>query len=79
MNKGIMDSLVGKIEKCKPFFEKVSNNSYLRAIRDGFISLIPVILFTRFTNVYIVLLIVSVLWMGTIGFIDDYLKKIRCL
>ena len=47
MNKGIMDSLVGKIEKCKPFFEKVSNNSYLRAIRDGFISLIPVILFSN--------------------------------
>jgi len=40
-------------------------------------TLIPVILFTRFTNVYIVLLIVSVLWMGAIGFIDDYLKKIK--
>ncbi|EMF0508670.1 PTS transporter subunit EIIC [Enterococcus hirae] len=32
----------------KPFFEKISNNSYLRAIRDGFISLIPVILFSSF-------------------------------
>ena len=40
-------------------------------------TLIPVILFTRFTNVYIVLLIVSVIWMGAIGFIDDYLKKIK--
>ena len=40
-------------------------------------TLIPVILFTRFTNVYIVLLIVSVVWMGAIGFIDDYLKKIK--
>lgn len=40
-------------------------------------TLIPVILFTRFTNVYIVLLIVSVLWMGAIGFLDDYLKKIK--
>ena len=46
MNNGIMDSLVGKIEKCKPFFEKVSNNSYLRAIRDGFISAMPVVLFS---------------------------------
>lgn len=40
-------------------------------------TLIPVILFTRFTNVYIVLLIVSVVWMGAIGFLDDYLKKIK--
>jgi len=40
-------------------------------------TLIPVILFTRFMNVYIVLLIVSVIWMGAIGFIDDYLKKIK--
>ncbi len=40
-------------------------------------TLIPVILFTRFTNVYIVLLIVSVVWMGAIGFLDDYLKKVK--
>ena len=40
-------------------------------------TLIPVILFTRFLNVYIVLLIISVVWMGVIGFIDDYLKKIK--
>ena len=30
----------------QPFFNKISNNPYLRAIRDGFISLIPVILFS---------------------------------
>lgn len=40
-------------------------------------TLIPVLLFTKITNVYIVLLIVSVLWMGAIGFVDDYLKKIK--
>jgi phospho-N-acetylmuramoyl-pentapeptide-transferase len=40
-------------------------------------TLIPVLLFTKITNVYIVLLIVSVLWMGAIGFLDDYLKKIK--
>lgn len=40
-------------------------------------TLIPVLLFTRITNIYIVLLIVSVVWMGAIGFIDDYLKKIK--
>lgn len=40
-------------------------------------TLIPVLLFTRIMNVYIVLLIISVVWMGAIGFIDDYLKKIK--
>ncbi|MBL1227782.1 PTS transporter subunit EIIC [Enterococcus sp. BWB1-3] len=41
-----MNALVSRIEKMKPTFEKISNNPYLRAIRDGFISLIPVILFS---------------------------------
>ncbi|MCD1115533.1 phospho-N-acetylmuramoyl-pentapeptide-transferase [Chryseobacterium turcicum] len=40
-------------------------------------TLIPVLLFTRITNIYIVLLIITVIWMGAIGFIDDYLKKIK--
>ncbi len=40
-------------------------------------TLIPVLLFTRILNIYIILLIVSVVWMGAIGFIDDYLKKIK--
>lgn len=40
-------------------------------------TIIPVLLFTRITNVYIVLLLVSMLWMGAIGFLDDYLKKIK--
>ena len=40
-------------------------------------TLIPVLLFTRIMNIYIILLIVSVVWMGAIGFFDDYLKKIK--
>ena len=40
-------------------------------------TLVPVLLFTKITNVYIVLLVASVIWMGVIGFIDDYLKKIK--
>ena len=40
-------------------------------------TLIPVLLFTKIMNVYIMLLIISVIWMGAIGFIDDYLKKIK--
>lgn len=39
-----------------------------------FATLIPVILLTKLNNIYIILLIVTTLWMGTIGFIDDYIK-----
>lgn len=39
--------------------------------------LVPVLLFAKLTNVYIVLLIITALWTGLIGFVDDYLKKFR--
>ncbi|WP_025764142.1 phospho-N-acetylmuramoyl-pentapeptide-transferase [Dyadobacter tibetensis] len=39
--------------------------------------LIPVFLFAKLTNVYIVLLIITALWTGMIGFVDDYLKKFK--
>ena len=42
----MMNALITQIEKAKPFFEKVSRNIYLRAIRDGFISAMPVVLFS---------------------------------
>jgi PTS system lactose-specific IIC component len=41
-----MNKLIAQIEKGKPFFEKISRNIYLRAIRDGFIASMPVILFS---------------------------------
>ena len=37
-------------------------------------TLIPVLLFAKLENIYVILLIVTTLWMGTIGFIDDYIK-----
>lgn len=37
-------------------------------------TLIPVILLAKLDNIYIILLVVTTLWMGTIGFIDDYIK-----
>ena len=40
-------------------------------------TLVPVLLFTKINNIYIILLIISMIWMGAIGFIDDYLKKIK--
>ncbi|MGB0527028.1 MAG: phospho-N-acetylmuramoyl-pentapeptide-transferase [Flavobacteriaceae bacterium] len=39
--------------------------------------LTPVLLFADISNVYIQLLIVSTVWMGAIGFIDDYIKVFR--
>ncbi len=39
-----------------------------------FSTLVPVILLAKLNNIYIILLIVTTLWMGTIGFIDDYIK-----
>jgi phospho-N-acetylmuramoyl-pentapeptide-transferase len=40
-------------------------------------TLIPALLFTDLTNVYIQLLILTTVWMGSIGFIDDYIKKFK--
>ncbi len=37
-------------------------------------TLIPVLLFARLDNVYVLLLIITILWMGLIGFVDDYIK-----
>ncbi|WP_242155458.1 phospho-N-acetylmuramoyl-pentapeptide-transferase [Aestuariivivens sediminis] len=40
-------------------------------------TLIPVLLLAKLDNIYIILLLVTTLWMGTIGFVDDYLKKFK--
>ena len=37
-------------------------------------TLIPVLLLTKLNNIYIILLIITTIWMGIIGFIDDYIK-----
>lgn len=42
-----------------------------------FATLIPVLLLAKLANIYIILLIITTLWMGTIGFLDDYLKKFK--
>jgi phospho-N-acetylmuramoyl-pentapeptide-transferase len=39
--------------------------------------LIPTMLFTRLDNVYIVIMIISTLWLGFIGFLDDYIKVFK--
>lgn len=40
-------------------------------------TLIPVLLLTQLDNVYIILLIITTLWMGVIGFLDDYIKVFK--
>ena len=39
--------------------------------------LIPTILFAKLNNVYTLLMIISTIWLGTIGFIDDYIKVFK--
>ena len=39
--------------------------------------LIPTLLFTKLDNIYIQLMIVSTVWLGAIGFIDDYIKVFK--
>jgi phospho-N-acetylmuramoyl-pentapeptide-transferase len=38
---------------------------------------IPVLLFSDIANIYIILMLVTTLWLGTIGFIDDYIKVFK--
>lgn len=39
--------------------------------------LIPTILFANLTNIYVILMIITTLWMGAIGFLDDYIKVFK--
>lgn len=54
-----MNKLIEHIEKRKPLFERISRNIYLRAIRDGFIAGMPVILFS---SIFILLAYVPNAW-----------------
>ncbi|GGE26017.1 lactose-specific PTS transporter subunit EIIC [Streptococcus himalayensis] len=54
-----MDNLVVQIEKMKPFFEKVSRNKYLRAIKDGFIAGMPIIIFS---SIFMLIAYVPNIW-----------------
>ncbi|MFD2909977.1 phospho-N-acetylmuramoyl-pentapeptide-transferase [Flavobacterium ardleyense] len=40
-------------------------------------TLIPVFLLAKLNNIYIIMLVITTLWMGTIGFIDDYIKVFK--
>lgn len=40
-------------------------------------TIVPVLLFAKLNNIYIIILLISTVWMGIIGFLDDYLKYYR--
>ncbi|MDE5735793.1 MAG: phospho-N-acetylmuramoyl-pentapeptide-transferase, partial [Bacteroidales bacterium] len=40
-------------------------------------TLVPVLLFNRLDNIYVILMIVTTVWLGCMGFIDDYIKVFR--
>ncbi|WP_165025501.1 MULTISPECIES: phospho-N-acetylmuramoyl-pentapeptide-transferase [unclassified Dysgonomonas] len=39
--------------------------------------LIPVLLFARLDNIYIILMIITTIWLGILGFMDDYIKVFK--
>ena len=39
--------------------------------------IVPVLLFARLSNIYIILMLVTTLWLGAIGFLDDYIKVFK--
>lgn len=39
--------------------------------------IVPTLLFAKLNNIYIIILLVSTLWLGAIGFLDDYIKVFR--
>src|SRR5690606_16569982 len=39
--------------------------------------LIPTLLFAKLNNIYVIIMIITTLWMGAIGFLDDYIKVFR--
>lgn len=42
-----------------------------------FSTLLPVLLLAKLNNIYIILLVISTIWMGLIGFLDDYIKVFK--
>jgi phospho-N-acetylmuramoyl-pentapeptide-transferase len=40
-------------------------------------TIVPVLLFAKLENIYVIMLLVTTVWMGVIGFIDDYIKKFK--
>jgi phospho-N-acetylmuramoyl-pentapeptide-transferase len=40
-------------------------------------TLIPVVLLAKLDNIYVIILIITTIWMGLVGFLDDYIKVFK--
>jgi PTS system lactose-specific IIC component len=54
-----MNAVIKQIEKAQPFFRKLAANKYLRAVRDGFIALMPIIIFS---SIFLLIVNVPLIW-----------------
>ena len=54
-----MEKLVAMIQKAKPFFDAIARNRYLKAIKDGFISAMPIVIFS---SIFLLIAYVPNVW-----------------
>jgi len=54
-----VDKLIATIQKFKPFFDNVARNKYLKAIKDGFISCMPIVIFS---SIFLLVAYVPNIW-----------------
>lgn len=54
-----MEKLIATIQKGKPFFDRIARNMYLKAIRDGFISAMPIVIFS---SIFLLVAYVPNIW-----------------
>ena len=54
-----MDKIIAAVMKGKPFFDKLARNKYLKAIRDGFISAMPIVIFS---SIFLLIANVPLIW-----------------
>ena len=54
-----MDKLIETIQKGKPFFDKLARNRYLKAVKDGFISCMPIVIFS---SIFLLVAYVPNIW-----------------
>ena len=61
----------------KTHFKKERYSNHGRSINFSTSLLVPTLLFAKLDNPYIIVIIFSTIWMGLVGFLDDYLKVIK--
>ena len=71
INEGIREGLCLKGQEEKKYTPSMGGILIIAA------TVTPTLLFARLDNVYILLLLISTVWMGTIGFLDDYIKVFK--